>query len=548
MGAMTNLPLAPRLPMRSTLHRRGVRALVTGLAVCACGSKDLPAANEETTGGSSGAVGTSSASGTTTADSGTDTESTPEDRATIVHSFGVVELAPLEETEPCVQWTLDNEAALYVQTVRLTNDGASHHSNWFVVPENAFPGEDGYFDCDARGFTELGAAVEGTVLFAQSTQSRIDEQRLPEGVVVKIPPRHKVVAGGHFLNLSDSPYSTELRMAFDLIHPKDVEVVTAPFRLTYTDLDIPANREAWFTGNCSLAGTYEGQAGKPLDLKLYYVTPHYHYLGNYFDLTLAGGPRDGESVFRFDGFNAGSNGQSFDPPIDLTGADGFRFTCGYDNWRNESVGWGIGDQEMCVMLGLADSAVLMDGTVVTGSIVGEEGDIVLNEGNCQVIGLPKNDAQTMPSPDEIAGPLYVPPSSPGDADLPPVPECVDVDPAHAPHEPATLTSISATLFESTCLFSSCHGGDGATAGGLDLRPEGLHARLMGHVVAGNTDLPLVAPGDPDGSWLYRRIADCAPVDRDGNPVQHMPFNAPTLSRAELVTKVRAWIAAGAADD
>lgn len=203
---------------------------------------------------------------------------------------------------------------------------------------------------------------------------------------------------------------------------------------------------------------------------------------------------------------------------------------------------------MCVMLGLADSAVLMDGTVGAGAIVGEQDGIVMNEGNCQVIGLPKNDAQTLPSPEEIAAALYVPPSSPGDAELPPVPECVDVDPEHPPHEPATLGSISATLLESTCLFSSCHGGDGAMAGGLDLRPDGLHARLMNHAVAGNTDLPLVAPGDPDGSWLYRRIADCAPLDGDGNPVQHMPFNAPTLSRPELVTKVRAWIEAGAADD
>jgi hypothetical protein len=548
IARMTKPSVTPRVDGSS---RRGVVVVAAMLAAAGppgCGSEDLAAPGNDTTGAATG--GSDPQPSTSAASTGTDgdTDGVPADEATIVHSFGVVDLEPREETQPCVQWTLDNEAAVYAQTVRLTNDGASHHSNWFVVPEDSFPGEDGYYDCDARGFTELGAAVQGMVLFAQSTQSRLDEQRLPAGVVVKIPPRHKVVASGHFLNLSDSPYSTELRMALELIHPKNVAVVTAPFRLTYADLDIPANREAWFTGNCSLASTYEGAAGKPLDLKLYYVTPHYHYLGNYFDLTMAGGPRDGESVFRFDGFNAGSNGQSFDPPIDLTGADGFRFTCGYDNWRNESVGWGVGDQEMCVMLGLADSAVLMDGTVGTGTIVGEQDGIVMNEGSCQVIGLAKNEAQTMPTAAEIAAPLYVPPSSPGDADLPPVPECVDVDPGQAAHEPATLSSISATLFESTCLFSSCHGGDGAQAGGLDLRPDGLHARLMSHVNAGNTDLPLVAPGDPDGSWLYRRIADCAPSDRDGNPVPHMPYNAPTLSRGELVAKVRAWIAAGAADD
>ena len=45
--------------------------------------------------------------------------------------------------------------------------------------------------------------------------------------------------------------------------------------------------------------------------------PHFHYLGNYFDLTISGGPRDGESIFRHDGFNADNNGRVFDTPIDI---------------------------------------------------------------------------------------------------------------------------------------------------------------------------------------------------------------------------------------
>ncbi|MBK8715846.1 MAG: hypothetical protein IPN32_14010 [Deltaproteobacteria bacterium] len=462
----------------------------------------------------------------------------------VVHSFGVLELAPHEETQPCLQWTIGNEQPLYVQTVRLTNDGGSHHSNWFVVPEDSFPGEDGYFECQSRGFAEIEAAVSGTVLFAQSTQSRVDEQRLPDGVVVKIPPHHKVVAGGHFLNLADAPYSTELRMTFELVHPKDVRVVAAPFRLTYYDLDIPAGRQARFGGDCDFSALYQDRVGMALDLKLYYVTPHYHYLGDYFDLSIIGGPRDGEQVFQLDGFDASSNGKSFDPPIDLTGAQGFRFTCGYDNWRDKDIGWGIGDQEMCVMLGLADSAVLMDASVQSGEIVGEQDGVVMNQGACAAIGLPKNTSQAMPTAEEIAAPLYVPPSSPGDADLPPAPVCVDLPADTVAHEPATLTSVSATLFESSCVFSSCHGG-AAAAAGLDLRAADLHTTLLDHAVQAKTALPLVAPGDPEGSYLFRLLSQCEPTDDDGNTVAHMPYNSLTLARPELVAKVRDWIAAGA---
>lgn len=498
------------------------------LALCGCGSSDLPAPEA----GSS---------------SGGDTDGGGHAANVVVHSFGALDLQPREETQPCLQWTIGNEQPLYVQTVRLTNDGASHHSNWFVVPEDSFPGEDGYFECESRGFAEIEAAVSGTVLFAQSTQSRIDEQRLPEGVVIKIPPRHKVVAGGHFLNLADAPYTTEMRLAFELVHPKDVRVVAAPFRLTYYDLDIPAGRQSRFSGACDFSGLYEDQVGKPLDLKLYYVTPHYHYLGNFFDLTVMGGARDGESVFRLDGFDASSNGKSFDPPIDLTGAQGFHFTCGYDNWLDKAIGWGIGDQEMCVMLGLADSAVLMDASVQNGKISGEADGVVLNEGACAAIGLPKNAAQGMPTAEEIAAPLYVPPSTPDDAELPEVPTCEDLPADAAAHQPATLSSIASTLFESSCNFSSCHGG-GAAAAGLDLSAADLHGTLLGHAVQADTALPLVAPGDPDGSWLMRLLSQCEPRDDAGDVVSHMPYNSVTLARPELIAKVRDWIAAGAKDD
>jgi len=71
---------------------------------------------------------------------------------------------------------------------------------------------------------------------------------------------------------------------------------------------------------------------------------------------------------------------------------------------------------------------------------------------------------------------------------------------------------------------------------------------MGHAVAANTDLPLVAPGSPDGSWLYHLLSKCEPVDQAGSPVYAMPRNAPVLMDPELIARVRDWIAAGAKND
>lgn len=469
-------------------------------------------------------------------------------RATLVHSFGISSLAPFEETEPCAQWTLRNDRPIYINTMTLVNDGAYHHSNWLAVPEDKFPGPDGFFACAERGYTELEAAVSGTVIFAQSTQSREEVQELPPGVAVKIPPRYKVIAGVHLLNLASVAIETELRMALGIIHPRDVEVIVAPFRLTYSDLKIPAKRRSRFTGACELAGPYVDAVGGPFDLRLYHVLPHTHYLGDFFRLEVLGGPEDGAVVFEKTGFDADGNGRSFDPPLDLSAATGLRFGCGYDNWRDDEVGWGIGDQEMCVMLGLADSRAIMDISVQSGSmVVGEEGDVLLNEGPCGVFAFPKNAAQTDPTAEEREGPLYVPPTDPGDVDLEPTKRCVDADPGVPAKAPVTLGAIASSIFTPGCVFSSCHDAK-SPAAGLDLQTAaGMRDRLVAHKLVTPFAGATVTPGDPAASWLYQVVARCEPVDGEGQVRRHMPYNAPTLLPDGSVALIRSWIADGAGE-
>ncbi|MBA3547149.1 MAG: hypothetical protein H0T76_11745 [Nannocystis sp.] len=513
--------------------------VMVALGVGACSRNGAESTADASTGATTGA---------TTAATTTPTTGAPDpDRATMVHSFGVRTMQPFAESEPCVQWTLDNDQPIYVNTVTMVNDGGFHHSNWLAVPEDKFPGADGFFDCGERGFTELDAAVSGTVLFAQSTQSRSEAQVLPPGVVVKIPPRHKIVAGVHLLNLGSTDLDSELRMALELVHPRTVEVVVAPFRFSYFDLNIPANQRSGFTSSCSFDADYANAVGGVLDIKLYYVLPHFHYLGDAFSVDVIGGPEDGRNLYTLNGFDADANGRAFDPPVELAGATGLRFYCGFDNWRDKAIGWGIGDQEMCVMLGLADSRAIMDLSVQSGSqVVGVDGDVTLNEGPCTVFALPKNEAQTLPTDEERTGEFYVPPSSEGDVDLEPTKSCVDSDRKAAPSG-TTLSHLRDAVLVPGCIFSSCHDAKQPTAG-LDLQSPGLHAALLDHPVVAGVDIPLVKPGDPDNSWLYQLVSQCEPQDAKGSVVRPMPYNAPTLLPDAHVAALRAWIAAGAADD
>ncbi len=471
----------------------------------------------------------------------------PPETRRITHAFGELPLtARDDDANRCASWRLNNEEALYVQSVQLANEGSFHHSNWVVVPEDQYPGEDGYWRCSDRGFEEVSAAQKGTVLFAQSTQSYDEEQRLAEGAVIKIPPRHKIVGLLHTLNTSPRATTSGLWLTLELQHPRAVSTIVSPMSMAYRALDIPGEQESRFTGVCDLSAAHSLVSPLPLDLRVHYILPHYHYLGNYFDVTVIGGERDGESIYHLTGFNGEGNGKTFDPPLALPGATGLRFTCGYDNWRNQSVQWGNGDGEMCVMLALVESDAVMGATVdALNRLVGATEDMSFYEGLCLAGAVARQASQGPPSAAERDGPLYVPPVEPGDEDLPPVPACVDVDPAIAADEPATLGSIRDTIFAPSCGFSACHG-ETAVAG-LDLQADDLHGMLMHHPVTGS-ELPLITPGDPERSWLYHLLSRCEPETAAGQVAPHMPLNAPFLLDPALVNKVRAWIAAGALDN
>lgn len=498
----------------------------------------------ETTGGSTGSTGSSSTSSTgADAPTGTDTGEPGPEKATIVHAFDPIVLAGFEESLPCISWTLDNEQPLYVQAVTLVNNGGFHHSNGFVVPEDVYDGPDGVWNCEDRGFATIEAATKGTVLFAQSTQSLVEEQRFGPGAVIKIPPRHRVVAELHMLNLGPLELAAELRASFELIHPRDVDVVLTPLAFQFTDLEIPPQSEVRYAAVCDEFMTKATKNGTA-PFSLHWLLPHYHYLGNHFRFEVIGGPSDGEVLFQHDGFAASPVGKRFDPPVDLRDAAGLKLVCGYNNWTNNTVEWGNGAGEMCIAFGFAEAGLITQAAGENGMAAGVEDGVPMFESSCLTITAPKAPGQGPPTAEEIAGPLYLPPIDPDDQDLPPIPECEDTPADAAPLSEPTLANIRAALLVPACGFSSCHGSGGA-AGGLSFDGADLHADLLNHAVVGNTDLPLVDPGNPAGSWLYRKLAECQPSDKDGNPVAHMPLNAPFLSDPRLVAMVREWIAAGA---
>jgi hypothetical protein len=103
-----------------------------------------------------------------------------------------------------------------------------------------------------------------------------------------------------------------------------------------------------------------------------------------------------------------------------------------------------------------------------------------------------------------------------------------------------FSEIQANIFAPNCATTGCHLGAGA-AQGLRLDNANSFGMLVGVASSEESSLLRVAPGDPNNSYLIRKLEGSASVGAQ------MPLNAPPLEQASIEV-VRQWITDGAIDD
>lgn len=313
------------------------------------------------------------------------------------HTFPTQTIAVGEErSDLCMSWSLGNDTPLYVNAVELQAPlGGYHHSNWVFTPDvGFFEGEEGIWPCEERGFNEAIAATAGGVLFAQSTQSRHEAQTFPEGVTIVIPPHAQVIGAVHLLNTTGAALDAELSLGLHTIEEADVTTKLTGMSFTNEALALPPSSESEFRAECDLAPTHREALGRAPDFNIYWVLPHYHDLGVGMRIE-AYGPEGSDVIF--EGHNPVGDplGQMIDPPFSMKGYEGLRFSCTYENPRPQSVGYGIGDQEMCVLLAFTDSTHLWGGGLYgeAGEPADEGGMPTFVDDDCGVLSFPASHAR-----------------------------------------------------------------------------------------------------------------------------------------------------------
>jgi len=102
--------------------------------------------------------------------------------------------------------------------------------------------------------------------------------------------------------------------------------------------------------------------------------------------------------------------------------------------------------------------------------------------------------------------------------------------------PPTFTNIQNNVFTPICV--NCHIGSSAPEG-MQLDAAHAYDMLVGIAATERPDLARVQPGNPDVSYLIRKL--------QGGPEivgAQMPFNLPPL-RQETINSIRVWISMGA---
>ncbi len=278
----------------------------------------------------------------------------------------------------CQSWTLDNDGPLYVSKIRQRNDGAWHHSNWFFVPEDTYPGPDGTWNCDDRDFHDVSAGLAGGAFFAQSTQALEELQAFQEGAVLEIPPRHKIVGGVHLVNASAAPVDTALTFDIETVPEEEVQVRLRPIAFTNTALDIAPRPEPRFAMTCDL--------GVSTDCNIYYVLAHYHEWGNYFRLSFVDDDGSERTIFELRNSIGEPLGITLDPPINSRDASKLRVECGYINDTDEPLTYGLSGHEMCVFLAYSDANLKIGATSGANTPMGpDENGVLMNETDCAAV-------------------------------------------------------------------------------------------------------------------------------------------------------------------
>lgn len=259
-----------------------------------------------------------------------------------------VTLAPGEERSPCFIFPLEvTGPSRIVGGAKLTVGKGMHHGNVVTRKKTGegirpCPKEDNPEIIGGEGFDVING---GSVLFGSSTQvSGVEWRTFTDGEGFRVKDGYEIVARMHYLNPSSEPLTLAPKYEWFTIDESKLVHELAPFLWLYRDFTIPPLTTKTLSATCSF----------PAGMHIVSAMPHMHARGVAFTAGFAGGKLDGKLFLESKGYDPEQGViAQYDPPIDLSQGDGATFSCTWKNELGKELHEGIGDNEMCILMGYA---------------------------------------------------------------------------------------------------------------------------------------------------------------------------------------------------
>ena len=255
---------------------------------------------------------------------------------TISTTLELMQIAPGDQLTVCTTKFLDNDTEIKVKNVYGHISGGSHH---FIVDRapTDVPIE-GLMPCFGLSGTDATR-----VLIAEKPETVFS---FPPGVGFTLRPNQALTTELHYFNPTDEPLDITATIEFEIAEGQEAATMKEASMVFAgsTDIFLPRGMPGEVEFYMPLAGTPDAP------VRMFALTSHTHSLGVRATIDRVSSPTDTGVQLHESLSWAEPPMTEFMPPLELTGNDGLRLRCEYENDRDVDVTFGTAvEDEMCFM-------------------------------------------------------------------------------------------------------------------------------------------------------------------------------------------------------